>query len=210
MSDIVLYGFGESGNSYKVAMLLDLCGVAWRQQNVDFFAGETRGKAYRTEINEMGEVPVLVMDGVKHTQSGAILSFVAEKYGKFLPKADQSLEALRWLLFDNHKFTGTLSALRFLRAFQKTGETPVTEFLKGRLLSSAGIIDQHLSTRDFMLGAHISYVDLSLAGYLFHPEDYGFDWLAYPHIQAWLKRIAAQPGWRPPYVALEAAPAKKA
>ena len=83
MADHQLYCFAQSGNSYKVALMLDLIGASWEPVFVDFFNGETRSSAYREQINEMGEVPVLV-DGTRRlSQSGAILLHLAARYGRY-------------------------------------------------------------------------------------------------------------------------------
>ena len=55
-----LYCFGESGHSYKAALALQLANIDWDPIFVDFFNGEARSDQYRSQINEMGEVPVLV------------------------------------------------------------------------------------------------------------------------------------------------------
>ena len=205
-----LYGFGESGNTYKAALMLQLCGVDWSQVNVDFFNGETRSASYRAEINEMGEVPVLVDGDRRLAQSGAILTYLAEKTGKFGGRSeDERLEILSWLFFDNHKFTSYLATLRFLLALAKTGETPVTEFLRLRAKAALAIAEQHLATRSFMVGEAPTIADMSMCGYLFHPEDYGVAWDGFPHIQRWLARIAALPGWKGPYDLLAKAPARR-
>ena len=57
--DFTLYCFAQSGNAFKVALMLNLCGAKWEPRFVDFFNGETRTPEYRASINEMGEVPVL-------------------------------------------------------------------------------------------------------------------------------------------------------
>ena len=62
MADYTLYCFAQSGNAYKAALMLNLCGADWQPRFVDFFNGETRTPAYRA-INEMGEVPVLEHGG---------------------------------------------------------------------------------------------------------------------------------------------------
>lgn len=205
-----LYGFGESGNSYKAALMLQLCGLEWAQVNVDFFNGESRGEAYRNNINEMGEVPVLGHNGVKLAQSGAILTFLADQTGQFNGRNEaEKLEILSWILFDNHKFTSNLATLRFLVALAKTGESAVTEFLRGRALAAIAIVEKHLATRTFMVGERPTIADISLVGYLYLPEQYGIAWAEFPHISLWLGRIAALPGWQAPYDLLARAPAKR-
>ena len=127
MSNYQLYCFGESGNAYKTALMLELAGQKWEPIFVDFFNGETRSPHYRANVNEMGEVPVLVHGDKKLSQSGVILDYLAGQTSKFGPKSeDERREILRWILFDNHKFTGYIATLRFMIALAKTGETPVT------------------------------------------------------------------------------------
>jgi glutathione S-transferase len=68
--------------------------------------GETRGEAFRGEVNEMGECPALAWEGKLLSQSGAILDLLVERSGRFgWANDDERREVLRWLLFDNHKFT---------------------------------------------------------------------------------------------------------
>jgi hypothetical protein len=59
MAEYRLYCFGESGKSYKPALMLALSGCDWEPRWVDYFNGETRGDAYRGTVNELGEAPVL-------------------------------------------------------------------------------------------------------------------------------------------------------
>lgn len=199
MADYQLYCMRESGNAYKVALMLQLAGCDWTPIWVDYFNGATRAEDFRRELNELGELPVLVDGEKKLTQSGVILTYLAEKTGKFGGRnEDEKLEILRWMLFDNHKFTSYYATLRFLVGLQKTGETPVTEFLRGRVLGAYGLVDKHLAGRDFLLGDRLTIADLSLAGYVYYDEPTGVDRAQFPHINAWADRIAAQKGWKHP------------
>ncbi len=199
MAEYRLYGFAQSGNAYKAALMLNLCGADWEARFVDFFNGETRTPEFR-RINEMGEVPVLEHQGTRLAQSGVILDWLAARFGKFgWQGEDQRREILRWLLWDNHKLTSYVATLRFLLAFQKTGETPVTEFLRARVTTNLGLLERHLDGREFVTGARPTIADLSICGYLYWPDEFGVAWADYPHIGAWLARIQALPGWVHPY-----------
>ncbi len=200
MADYTLYCFAQSGNAYKAALMLQLCGAEWAPRWVDFFNGETRTPAYREAVNEMGEVPVLEHRGRRLTQSGVILQYLGKHFQKFVARdPDEELEILRWLLWDNHKLTSYIATLRFLVQFQKTGETPVTEFLRARVRSALGILDRHLAAQPFAAGDRLTIADLSMCGYLYWPEEFGVSWADWPAIGAWLERIRAQPGWVHPY-----------
>ncbi len=203
MAEYQLYCFAQSGNAYRVALMLNLIGADWQPIFVDFFKGETRTPAYRSTVNEMGEAPVLVHGTKNLSQSGVILTYLAERSGNFLPRGDdERLEALRWIIFDNQKLNGTLASYRYLHALAKpSGEPAVMKFLKGRADSALSILDKRLAGRAYVLGAEPTIADISLVGYLYYPpEEFGFDMAAeYKNIGAWLERIKALPGWAHPY-----------
>jgi glutathione S-transferase len=204
MPEYQLYCFAQSGNAYRVALMLNLIGADWQPTYVDFFAkGEPRTPEYRANINEMGEVPVLVHGDKKLSQSGVCLSYLAKRSGKFKPEGeDEELEALRWMIFDNQKVNGFLGPYRFLRTLAKpAGDPAVLAFLKGRIDNTLGIVDKRLATRSYILGNRPTIADLSLVAYLYYPPDeFGFDIAAErKNIAAWLERIKALPGWKHPY-----------
>lgn len=200
MSSYRLYCFGESGNSYKAALMLQLCGYAWEPVFVDFFGGQTRDDKYRGEINEFGEAPVLEFDGKRITQSGTILTYLSEVSGKFGGETqDERLQILSWILFDNHKFTSYYATLRFMVGLTKTGDPAVIDFLRKRTLSAFSIVDKHLAKTPFLVGNKPTIADFSLVGYHYYDEETGIDPNDFPNIQAWKQRIAQLPGWKHPY-----------
>lgn len=207
MADYTLYGFAQSGNAYKAALMLNLSGADWTPRFVDYFNGETRTPAFRA-INAMGEVPVLEHKGRRLTQSGVILDYLAETTGKFGWKDnDERREILRWLLWDNHKLTSYTATLRFMLALAKTGETPVTEFLRQRSSAALGVLNDHLAKTSFVIGDRPTIADISICGYLFWPEEFGVDYAKqYPRVGQWLERIKALPGWVHPYTLLPGHP----
>jgi glutathione S-transferase len=204
MPEYQLYCFAQSGNAYRVALMLNLVGADWAPVYVDFFkGGEQRTPKYRTEVNEMGEVPVLVHGGKKLSQSGVCLTYLAERTAKFAPQSeDERLEALRWIIFDNQKVNGFLGPYRFLKNFAKPpGDPAVLAFFKGRIDGNLAIVDKRLSSRPFVLGERPTIADISLVAYLYYPADeFGFDIAAaHPSIGKWLDRVKALPGWKHPY-----------
>jgi glutathione S-transferase len=204
MSEYQLYCFAQSGNAYRAALMLNLIGADWRPVFVDFFVGgETRTPQYRTDVNEMGEVPVLAHGNKKLSQSGVILTYLSDRSGKFLPQGeDERLEALRWIIFDNQKVNGFLGPYRFLKNFAKPAPDPaVFGFLKGRIDNALAIVDKRLAPRSFVLGERPTIADISLVAYLYYPaEEFGFDIAKdHPAIGRWLDRIKALPGWKHPY-----------
>jgi len=198
-----LHCVGASGNSYKVALYLNCAGLDWEPVGVDFAGGQTQDAEWRADTNTMGEVPVLEVNGKRLSQSGAILMWLADTVGKFAPEgADERFEAQRWILFDNHKFTGNFAPYRMQYSLLPPPPHPsVIAFLKQRVEGAFSIVETHLAGRAFMLGDRPTIVDFSIAGYLYYPaEETGFDLeTAYPAIHAWRGRLAALPGWKSPY-----------
>jgi glutathione S-transferase len=199
-----LHGFCQSGNTFKVAFMLRALHQPWEAVFVDYMkGGATRDPAWRGETNEMGEAPVLD-DGPKRlTQSGAILTYLARKHGAYGGRNDdEQLEVLRWILFDNHKFTSYFATYRFMKAFGAAAPDPaVMAFLKSRIDGAFGIADKHLATRQYMVGEAPTIADISMCAYLCYPkEESGYDIPAqFPNIAKWLDRVRAIDGWASPY-----------
>ena len=204
MAEYQLYCIAQSGNAYRAALMLNLIGADWEPIWVDFFAGgATRKPDYRDNVNEMGEVPVLVHGKKKLTQSGVILTYLSDLTGKFKPQGeDERLEALRWIIFDNQKVNGFLGPFRFLKNFAKpAGDPAVLAFMKGRFDSALGIVNKRLTGRQYLVSDKPTIADVSMTAYLYYPaEEFGFDIAKdHPAIGAWLERMKALPGWKHPY-----------
>ena len=196
-----LHCMGESGNSYKAALALELSGMDWAPVYVDFFNGATRQPDFRSYVNEMGEVPVLVDGDLRLSQSGAIQAYITDKSGKFGGAADEKYEVLRWVLWDNHKLSSQAGVTRFLMNFLPEDKRPesVIKWLQGRLKSAYQSLDTHLDGRDWVVGQGLTMADISCCGYLFYPETFGFTRSDWPNIDRWLGNIEALDGWKHPY-----------
>lgn len=192
-----LHCFGESGNCYKVALALELADHDWVPVFVDFFNGETRGEAFR-KLNPMGEAPVLEDGRMVISQSGSILRYLARMSGQF---GDDDDEIVRWLLWDNHKFSTICGSVRFLANFVDAERRPTEaiKWLQGRLKDACRVLDARLGDRSWIVGEQMTIVDLSCCGYLFYPEPFGFDRDEWPNISRWLDRIASLPAFGQPY-----------
>jgi glutathione S-transferase len=209
---IELYCFGESGNSYKVALTLTLAEIPWRPVYVDFFNGEARSPAFRA-VNEMAEVPVMVEDGRTLSQSGVMQYRAVELSGRFGGETeDERREVLRWSLWDNHKLSGQIGSTRFIMNFLPEQKRPqeAIRFLLGRLKAAFTVLDGHLAARDWVVGAGPTIADFACCGYLYYPEPFGFDRADWPGIDRWLDRVAALPGWKHPYDLMPGNPSDRA
>src|SRR6266851_2834242 len=201
---IVLFRFpGPAlGNSYKLALMLTLCGQTFEPVWTDFGGGATRTPEWRRTVNAMGEIPVLEQDGARLTQTAPILLKLAEQYGRFGGEsAQEQFELLRWLFWDNHKLTGYMATYRFHRTFTPSPDPQVLAYFRNRLDDFLGILEQHLEKSAFAIGDRPTVADFSMIAYLSYPNDEtGYDFaISHPAVSAWLARVARLPGWRPPY-----------
>jgi glutathione S-transferase len=197
-----LHYFPESGNSYKLALMLTLCGESFEPVWTDFGGGVTRTPEWRNAVNEMGEIPVLEENGVRLTQTAPILLMLAERYGRFGGEtAAEKFELLRWLFWDNHKLTGYMATYRYQRAFTPSPDPHVLNYFRKRLDDFLSILEQHLEQNAFAIGDRASIADISMMAYLHYPADEtGYDFAAsHPAVNAWLGRMAKLPGWRSAY-----------
>jgi glutathione S-transferase len=202
MPNYRLHYFPESGNSYKLALMLTLCGQSFEPVWTDFGGNVTRTAEWRRTVNEMGEIPVLEADGVRLTQTAPILLKLSEQYGRFGGETpEEKFELLRWLFWDNHKLTGYMATYRFMRTFTPNPDQQVLKHFRRRLDDFLGILERHLERNAFAIGERPTIADISMTAYLAYPgSETGYDFAeSHPAISAWLTRVAALPGWRPAY-----------
>jgi glutathione S-transferase len=204
-----LHCFSQSGNSFKVAFFLRALHQPWEPVFVDYMNGLTRDASWREQTNEMGEAPVFDDGPRRLTQSGAILTYLARKHGAFGGRdEDEQMEVLRWLLFDNHKFTSYFATYRFMKAFGAAAPDPtIMGWLKSRVDGVFGIVEKHLASRRFIVGDTPTIADFSMSAYLFYPAEESGYLLAqsHPNIAAWVQRMREIEGWAPPYEVLPGA-----
>jgi len=201
-----LHAFSQSGNAYKVAVLLQALRQPWTPVHMpfaDFAGGVPRSDAWRQNVNAMGEVPILEVGDKKLTQSAAIMLYLAAKHGEYGGQDDdERQEVMRWLFFDNHKFTSYFASWRFTKSFAPVAPDPgVEKWLRGRIDNAFGIAERHLEKHEYMVGASPTIADMSMCGYVYYPpEESGYDFAQqYPAIARWRERLKSLPGWKPPY-----------
>lgn len=200
MTTFTLHGFWESGNAYKVALMLELNKADWQCQHVAFFTGATRREAFR-ELNVMGEVPVMVHHRADSdftlSQSGACLTYLSRYFGTYGPEGErEEYDVMRWLLFDSQKVSGFTGPLRFLRSFAGGGFETEAKWLEGRTYSALKAMDAALADTGWLVGGRCTIADLACQGYLHWPDEIGITYDKLPNISAWLEGIRALPGFK--------------
>ena len=151
MAKYRLHCFCQSGNSYKVALYLNCAGLDWEPVFVDFFNGADARCQVARERQRDGRGARAGMVAESSAQSGVILTYLAELTDQFAAAdEDERIETLRWILFDNHKFTELLRHLPVPEVAGTAGarSPDVLAFLKGRLDGAAAIVEKHLGHVD--------------------------------------------------------------
>ena len=196
----ILYGHPESGHTYKVALALELAGVAFEYRWVDVFKPREQRAADFQAASRHGEIPVLV-DGAPLVQSNAILLHLAGKHRTLGGESQATMDLAReWLFWEANRIGISLPNLRHYLRFDDSPAPPagVLDWLRGRLQSDLQRLEKELSGNTWLLGAVPSVADIACFAYLGY-DDIGLDLCAFPGLRGWMSRLRALPRWRPPH-----------
>jgi glutathione S-transferase len=194
---LTLYDFMGSGNGYKVRLLLAQLGLPYKLVERDILKGETRTPQFLAK-NPNGRIPTLQLeDGTHLAESDAILWYLAEGT-KFAP-ADRLARAqtLQWMFFEQYSHEPYIAVARFWRHYLSR-LSPLQELdLPERMnkgYAALGVMEQHLARHQYFVGGRYGLADIALYAYTHVAPEGNFDLDHYPHVCAWLGRVAAQPG----------------
>jgi glutathione S-transferase len=193
---LTLHDHLSSGNGFKVRLLLTQLGLPFQRIEYDLDKNETRTPEFLAK-NPSGRIPVLELeDGTFLSESGAILWYLAEGTG-FLPD-DRRMraEVLQWMFFEQYEHEPNVATVRFWI----THRSPMTPFIEASLPvkrsrgeAALGVMEERLNGRSFLVGERYSIADIALYGYTHVAEEGGFSLAPFPHVRAWLARVAGQP-----------------
>ena len=202
---ITLYDYLDSGNGYKVRLLLTQLGIAYRYVELDIMRGESRTPEYLAK-NPDGRIPLLELeDGRLLAQSDAILWYLADGTA-FLPteRYERAL-VLQWMFFEQYSHEPYVATPRFImRHFAadspRRAELPQRQ-ARGR--DALAVMERHLADHSYFVAERYTIADIALYGYTHVAEDGGLELKPYPHVRDWLARVAGQPRYvglldRPP------------
>ncbi len=195
-----LYDYWESGNCYKVRLLLAQLGIPYERIPVDILKGETRTDAFRAK-NPNHRVPLLEWpDGRSLAESNAILCTLADDT-PFLPGDSwERAKVLEWLFFEQYSHEPYIAVVRFwhFAGLADANAAAIPEKME-RGYHALDVMEKHLAAQDYLVGDSYSIADIALYAYTHVAHEGGFELDRYAAITDWLGRVAAQPG----YVALD-------
>ena len=196
---MLLYNSQISGNCYKVRLLLAHLGIPFEREELDVIDRSNR-PAVLGDKNPALRVPTIVLDdGRAIGESGAILWYFGEGT-RFVPEDRyERARVLQWMFFEQYDHEPAIAVVRFLVAYAKTAEEQ-PEFVEQRTKQgyrALAAMERHLTGREWLVGSGMTLADIALYGYTHVAPEGGFELEPYPRIQAWLERVASQPGHVP-------------
>ena len=190
-----LYDYLDSGNGYKIRLILAQTEQAYRWTELDIDKGETRTPQFLGK-NPNGRIPTLELDeGTFLAESNAIMWYLAEGT-PFLP-ADRigRAQVLQWMFFEQYSHEPYVATPRYI-VRHLPADSPRRAELPDRMkrgLEAIGVMEKHLQSRTFFVAERYSIADIALFAYTHVAPQAGFDLAGYPNVLAWLGRVAAQP-----------------
>ena len=192
---LTLYDNLDSGNAYKVRLILQLLDIPYRRIELDIDKGETRTAEFLAR-NPDGRVPTLALDdGTYLAESNAILCYLADG-SPYLPAARlPRAQVLQWLFFEQYSHEPYVATPRYIikhlgRSHPRAAELPM-RIEKGR--QALGVMEGHLATRQFFVDERYTVGDIALYAYTHVAHEAGIDLAPYPRVREWLARVAGQP-----------------
>ena len=195
---MLTFYFNGSSNPTKVALFLEESGIAYQAVAIDTRKGD-QFKPEFLQINPNGKVPVIDDDGTIVFDSNAILLYLAEKTGQFLPpvSANNRAQLLSWLMFVATGVGPYMGQAVHFKHFAPNDQDH--DYAHNRYQYEGHrhlkIVDAHLATRSYMVGETYTIVDMALWGWTrLAPFALGDDALTkYPNLKRLVDGISARP-----------------
>ena len=196
---LTLYDYLESGNGYKVRLLLRLLDIPFERVEMDIWAGETRTQTFLAR-NPNGRIPTLALeDGTHLAESNAILGYVADGTPYWPGDRLARAQVLQWMFFEqySHEPYIAVSRSQLLHQPATPDRTAKLTELKPKGLQALAVMDGHLDGRSWFVGDTATIADIALFAYTHVADEGGFDLGPFANVGAWLDRVRAVPGFTP-------------
>lgn len=202
MAALILHEYAASGNCYKIRLTAAHVGATLERREYDIMKGETRTPAFLGQVNANGRIPTLQVSDRFLPESNAVCVYLATGSALIPEDRFDHADMLRWMFWEQYNHEPNVATLRFWRAF--VGVENLSEIqqaqLPGRVAAAEAalaLMDEHLEGRSHFVLDRLTLADIALYAYTHVCEDGGFELARYPNVQAWLARVASQPGHVP-------------
>ena len=192
---MTLYDYLDSGNGYKVRLLLAQLGRSYRWRELDIMTGATRTPEFLAR-NPNGRVPALELDdGACIAESNAILWYLGDGTA-FLPAEPLArAQVLQWMFFEQYSHEPYVATPRFILK-HLPADSPRRSELPQRLnqgRAALAVMESHLKGRRYFVAEGYSIADIALYAYTHVAHEAQLDLEPYPNVRGWLARVAGQP-----------------
>jgi len=195
---IQLFAF-DTPNGRKISVALEAMGLPYRVQVVDITAGEQMQPAFLS-ISPNNKIPAIIdTDGpdcqpISVFESGAILIYLAEKSGLFLPQDVRGRTAvMAWLMFQMSSFGPMPGQVHHFIALASEEDK---RYGLARFMAETrrlyGVMDRRLADHDCIAG-ELSIADFALLGWVWRHPRHQVDLNDFPHVQRWYQSLMARP-----------------
>jgi len=192
---MILYDYLDSGNGYKVRLLLAQLDRAYRWEELDILEGATRTAAFLGK-NPNGRIPTLELgDGNCLAESNAILWYLADGTPYLPTEKLERAQVLQWMFFEQYSHEPYVATPRFILKHLPE-DSPRRAELPKRLeqgRAALGVMERQLTGRQFFVGERYSIADIALYAYTHVAHEAQLDLAPYPQVRSWLARVASQP-----------------
>lgn len=195
-----LHGFWLSGPTYKVGLMLALCGEPFDYVSVNLRAMEHKKPEF-TARQRFGQVPLLVDNGNGRAlcQSASILEYLAEMLGRFAGDGvEERIAAREWMLWDFDRLATNIYRSRGMRIGFRSMPFDTAAMYYNEGMAALKVLDDHLAGRDWIVGGGPTIADIDIYGVLDYAAAGGFDLAAFRNVSAWIDRFQALEGFGTP------------
>jgi glutathione S-transferase len=192
---LTLYDYLDSGNGYKVRLLLAQLGIAYRYVELDIMKGATRTPEFLAK-NADGRIPTLELeDGRCLAESDAILWYLGE--GTAFVPGDRfgRAQVLQWMFFEQYSHEPYVATPRYIMRHlpadsPRRAELPQRQ-ARGR--DALAVLEKRLAHEPFLATGRYTLADIALYAYTHVADQGGIPLDPYPAVRAWLERVRGQP-----------------
>ncbi|MYZ41710.1 glutathione S-transferase family protein [Schauerella aestuarii] len=189
-----LYDLEGSGNCYKVRLFASLANIDLDIVPVDFLNGAHK-KPPLSDLNPLGELPILEDKKIVVRDSQAILVYLAGAYGglAWWPAHPQGqAEIVQWLSFAANEVQHSVNEARLVQKFGYALNKAAALEKSPGVLSA---LDRHLESNEWLAIGRPTIADCAVYPYVALAPEGGVDLTPYTHVARWMKRIEALPGY---------------
>jgi glutathione S-transferase len=196
---LTLYDFLESGNGYKVRLVLAQLGIPFRRVEVNIIKGESRTPEFLRKFPN-GRIPAIEFDdGLLLFESNAIACYFAEGTPLMPAERFERAQVLQWMFFEQYSHEPYVAVARFLALYPDVPDERRGGLARIMNLGYAAlrVMETHLDGREWFVASRYSVADIALYAYTHVAHEGGFDLSRFPAVRAWLERVRSQPGHIP-------------